>query len=76
MKVVLEGIPITFLPRSFLAEWGTTIRELCKMFETTPREGIESREEVEKNLELVQRDLPLAFDVPCENIDHTKAGDW
>ena len=46
------------------------------MFETTPREGIESREEVEKNLELVQRDLPLAFDVPCENIDHTKAGDW
>merc|ERR1711916_400402 len=57
-------------------EWLTTIRELCKMFETTPRDGIESKEEVERHMALVQKDVPLGFDVPSEGIDEQKGGDW
>jgi len=57
-------------------EWATTLRELCKMFETLPRDGIETREIVERNLTTVQKDVPLGVEVVSDNVDHVKAGDW
>jgi hypothetical protein len=46
------------------------------MFETTPRDGIESREQVEAQLAQVQRDVPLQFEVASDHVDWTKCGEW
>merc|ERR1711991_637931 len=57
-------------------EWLTTITELSRMFERTPRDGIESKDKVEEHIAIIQKDLPMGVEVPSENIDQTKAGDW
>jgi hypothetical protein len=40
-------------------EWLTTITELARMFERTPRDGIATKDEVEAHIAQVQKDLPL-----------------
>jgi len=46
------------------------------MFETTPRDGIETREQVEQQLAQVQKDVPLQFEVQSDHVDWTRAGEW
>jgi len=62
-------------PQQF-KEWSATLKELAKMFETTPRDGIETREQVEQQLAQVQKDVPLQFEVQSDHVDWTRAGEW
>ena len=62
-------------PQQF-KEWSATIRELAKVFETTPRDGMETREEVEARIAVIQKDVPPVLEVASDQIDYSKAGDW
>ena len=60
-------------------DWHATIVQLVKMFETTNRDGMASKDQVEAEITKIKHDIPLAME--ClgyngETVDHVKAPDW
>jgi len=60
-------------------EWLNVVVSLCKVFETTPRDQMHSREEVEKHMTEIQRIIPMAFEpmgFAGDNVEYSRGVEW
>lgn len=59
-------------------EWSTTLKGLASVFETTPRDHLGSREEVDRQIVEIQKEIPSGFEPLglAVDIDHERGEEW